>query len=639
MNKIKIFFVIYFSLFFLNMILFQAQDEDAANKWLREVEPIITKAEKAVFESLKTDEARARFISYFWKVRDPNPETPYNEYKQEYYRRLNYVKSHFGGTRSDRGRIYIILGEPAEINRYSGLSSVVDCELWTYYKEGRPGLPPGIRLLFYKKEDYGNYRLFYPGMDTALDIISPGYRESYRSPSSAYKELRKIYPELADATLSVIPGEGSPYMPAAANSSNHVFAQIFTLPERELSDSYLRNFSPIKGKVDVTYSFRKMSGYVLVELTRNKGYTFLNYSIVPDTIRFKKVANNLNYAKLNLNLRVENLDGRTIFQQERNLEIKLDEQNKEILAKKKMMFSDFIPIINGEFNIIIVLSNKTTEEFFTHKEKVEINENVVPVLCGFEAVKIKSNRFMPFVVDDYKISVDPRFVFNKNETLVGVILAEEKPNIRLISINRGEELFRVEDIVKIGRYFLFRKPLLNLKSSNYYLCIATEKGEVYRKIIAVLPFLIERPQCFEWTEASSSIGAYDFEIATQYLNNDQVQKAIEYFNRMPESMWTIKTIPIIAQAYYRAQDYKKVVELLERKEAPENYSTLLMLGNSCLELKQLKKAAEYFEKLRKYGDTPKINRVLGAISLSLGRREEAQVYFNRAKSLENKQKK
>ena len=105
MNKIKIFFVIYFSLFFLNMILFQAQDEDAANKWLREVEPIITKAEKAVFESLKTDEARARFISYFWKVRDPNPETPYNEYKQEYYRRLNYVKSHFGGTRSDRGRL------------------------------------------------------------------------------------------------------------------------------------------------------------------------------------------------------------------------------------------------------------------------------------------------------------------------------------------------------------------------------------------------------------------------------------------------------------------------------------------------------------------------------------------------------
>jgi len=237
MKKTKIIFQFLLCLLFLTSSLLRGDEEDAAKKWLKEVEPIITKAEKTVFEGLKTEEDRIRFINYFWKVRDYKPETPQNEYKLEYYKRLHYVQTHFQGMRSDRGRIYMILGKPTEVNNYSGSERVVDCELWTYYAEGRPGLPPVVNLLFYKREDYGNYRLFYPGIDTALDILSPGYREGYTSAISAYRELRKTYAELADATLSVIPGEGSPYMPSTATSSNHVFAQIFTLPEREISDS------------------------------------------------------------------------------------------------------------------------------------------------------------------------------------------------------------------------------------------------------------------------------------------------------------------------------------------------------------------------------------------------------------------
>lgn len=45
-------------------------------------------------------------------------------------------------------------------------------------------------------------------------------------------------------------------------------------------------------------------------------------------------------------------------------------------------------------------------------------------------------------------------------------------------------------------------------------------------------------------------------------------------------------------------------------------------------------AAEYFEQLRNYGDTINLNQVLGAIFLSLGEREKAKIYFDRAKLLE-----
>ena len=95
-----------------------------------------------MFDGLKTQEDRVRFIDSFWKARDPDLETEQNEYKQEYYERLAYARRRLRGIKSDRGRIYIILGKPFETSSFSGVEQVVECELWRYHAEGRPGLPP-----------------------------------------------------------------------------------------------------------------------------------------------------------------------------------------------------------------------------------------------------------------------------------------------------------------------------------------------------------------------------------------------------------------------------------------------------------------------------------------------------------------
>jgi tetratricopeptide (TPR) repeat protein len=122
-------------------------------------------------------------------------------------------------------------------------------------------------------------------------------------------------------------------------------------------------------------------------------------------------------------------------------------------------------------------------------------------------------------------------------------------------------------------------------------------------------------------------------MAQQYLNLGDFETAIRYFSKLPKELWNTQTLPVIARAYYRNKDYDKVVELLEGKNVKKDYSVLLFLGNSSLELKQWEKAIKYFEQLRNYGDTVKINRVLGAIFLSLGEREKAKVYFDRAKNI------
>ena len=124
-------------------------------KWLEEdVVYIITDEEKAAFKQLSTDEERDNFIENFWYRRDPTPDTPENEFKEEHFRRIAYANEHFAsgipGWKTDRGRMYITWGPPDEIDSHpsggaytrpveegGGETSTYPFEDWRYrYLEG-----------------------------------------------------------------------------------------------------------------------------------------------------------------------------------------------------------------------------------------------------------------------------------------------------------------------------------------------------------------------------------------------------------------------------------------------------------------------------------------------------------------------
>jgi GWxTD domain-containing protein len=625
---------------FLNALYTATKKPEAWKNWLDEVHLIMTKAEESVFYSLKTEEDRKRFQEQFWKARDPKPETPYNEYKIEFYRRLKYADTQLEGPNSDRGRIYILLGEPFEKRNFSGYEAVVDCELWIYRAEGRPGLPPFMHILFYRPRNFGRYKQFHPGLHNALDIISPGYSLRRASRLEAYQIIKKSLPQLAEATLSIIPGEGDPIRGRSLTSSGSTIAQIHTLPEREVERNYLKNFASFAGIVDVTYSAKEIGGKGLISISENKGFTFLNYSIMPDNIDLGRITDNLYTLDIAINLRIEDLEGRTIHQQERNIHLEFDDLKKKTeVEKRKLAFKDFAPIVEGEYNIIITFSNKTREGYFIHKERISISCDSVPVLVGFKIIELESGNFMPFSSEGYKVLADPRLIFNKTESLEGLVLSERKPTIYLKNFADTNDSFEIKDIVKRGNLFVFRQPLTDIKSGNYFLSIKNEKREIYKKIISVISFHIEKPLDHERSEAASSEFNYIFVIGQEYINKGEFDTAIEYFNRLPENLWNPSTLPVIARAYYANKEYEKVVELLEKENVVKNYSVLLFLANSFLELKRKQKAAEYFEMLREYGDTVELNRVLGAIYHSLGEREKARVYWERAENLEKSKKK
>src|SRR5581483_11982639 len=106
-----------------NAKAFKHEVSDTYKKWLNEdVRYIITPEEEAVFKQLSNDEERDQFIEQFWLRRDPTPDTPENEFKEEHYRRIAYANEHFAsgipGWKTDRGRIYIIWGQPDQIESH-----------------------------------------------------------------------------------------------------------------------------------------------------------------------------------------------------------------------------------------------------------------------------------------------------------------------------------------------------------------------------------------------------------------------------------------------------------------------------------------------------------------------------------------
>ena len=632
-NPILLLLLLILQINFLNA----AQElDDFWKAWLDEVEPIIAKTERSVFQSLQDEESRKRFQNLFWQVRDPTPGTPKNEYRNEYYNLLRYAENRLDGAHSDRGRIYLIMGKPFEVKNFAGFEKVADCELWIYRAEGRSGLPPLMYLLFYRRDNIGDYKLYYPGPHSSLDILSTRYNRGGISNIKAYKIIRSSFPELAMATLSVIPEEANIAFAGNLNSSGQVISQIYTLPEREMEKNYLKNYTSPPGTIDINFTTKEIAGKALVSLTENDGVKFLNYSLMPETIKTSVTEEGIETAHLVFHLRVEDNVGKTIYQQENEIHLRLNEAKKKAMLERKFTFNDFAPIIEGEYLISLTYSNKTSAEFFVFKQKITVSDQKLLCILGYELKKRKPDVLVPFSFDQHKILFDPRFIFSREDSLEGLILSDEMPDLFLSSIDGEGPAIKIQDVSKHGSLVIFRQRFDGFAPGYYDLIVKKAGTEVFRRTLSVLSFKVEKPLEFDRTKALSFQKELPFILGQEYLNSGQVDKAIESFQKLPENLWNSSTLPVVARAFYIKKDYARVVELLERDDVIKNYSVLLLLGNASLKLKKLERAALYFEEIRKFGDTAKINKTLGAIYYTLGERDKAKIYWERAKKLEEK---
>lgn len=135
----------------------RARNLDPASKeFYTSVKYIITLKEKDIFLNLPPDD-RPAFIKEFWDKRDPDPTTEVNEFKEEYFGRIEAANQLFKqgstpGWLQERGRVYITLGPPDHREQFPrGMSFYgFPTEIWYY------GWFP---IIFVDENWTGNYRL------------------------------------------------------------------------------------------------------------------------------------------------------------------------------------------------------------------------------------------------------------------------------------------------------------------------------------------------------------------------------------------------------------------------------------------------------------------------------------------------
>jgi GWxTD domain-containing protein len=113
--------------------------------WLDGVAPLMLAEERKTFEGLKDKTDRLEFEKIFWARRDPDLDTPDNEYQAAYQKAFGEADIRFKtrsrpGSQTDCGRVFILLGEPSEMKKAGSggaetPSATRTPEIWTYRDE------------------------------------------------------------------------------------------------------------------------------------------------------------------------------------------------------------------------------------------------------------------------------------------------------------------------------------------------------------------------------------------------------------------------------------------------------------------------------------------------------------------------
>ncbi len=630
-------------------------------KWLEEeVVYIITSLEKDVFLQLDSDRERELFIEAFWKHRDPTPGTPKNEFKEEHYRRIQYANSTLGrsapipGWKTDRGRFYILLGEPRDIERFSGEAEIYNTEVWFYQGLATYGLPAGFYLVFYQKGGSGDYVLYSPISDGPQALLT-SYFGDQANYLQAYRKLKQVSPNLAQVSMSLIPGESSRFgRPTLA--SDLLLNSIQALPEKEVKDIYAQKFLMYKDVIEVEYTANYMpSDSIVCVFKDSPDEYFVHYSI--EINRFSVHAYEDKYTtNLKINGQITDLEGKTIYQYEDSIPIELTEDQLHSITYKPFDLYDMFPLVPGSFKFSVLLKNEASQEFTSLEREIiipedEPNPRLSQLLLGYQQETNTSPNLKPFKLGDHQVLFQPNqiFLLKDHIFLFFQILGagpELKANSSLFyDISKQEEplLSYKKKVSEYGTDLGITEEfsLENLSPGTYWLTVTLKNGDrildTKKEHFDITPVAnFPRPWVFSKTLHPSSHPSYASILGKQYYSQGKTEKSLSYLERAFHSEPNSQDYAIALARVFLSSGYAekaKTILLPFRKLPTPRYETYLFLGQAYLNLGEYDLAISVLsDAATHYGMNIPILNALGECYFRLGNKEEALAAWN--KSLE-----
>jgi GWxTD domain-containing protein len=113
------------------------------------------------FPKIAGIDGKRQFLYNFWKKRDNDLATRENDKLRDYLKRVEESNQRFGtmskiGWKTDRGRVYILYGEPSEIERFPNQMDTKPYEIWHYND-----LEGGVIFVFADLSGFSDYMLIH----------------------------------------------------------------------------------------------------------------------------------------------------------------------------------------------------------------------------------------------------------------------------------------------------------------------------------------------------------------------------------------------------------------------------------------------------------------------------------------------
>jgi GWxTD domain-containing protein len=342
--------------------------------WLdREVNYLITNQEKALFLGLTTDQDRDHFIDSFWAIRNPDPNSPSNSYREEHYRRLDYANAHFGsasaadGWSTDRGMVYITLGPPQQKRAYPNAREMKPIETW-FYQDPASALAPYFSVLFYKQsaaEDFKIYSPYQDGPDALIDSTN-----AINDPQTALKIIKTdLGNEVANLTLSIFPNEPVDNTKGTVTLESDALLNKIrdyrNLPENR--DLLARRRALLEGvthRVLLGQDFSDLSAMATRDGADQASIHYLLRVLNPGDFVLGKDSSQRVYYSLSVESQLLTSEGKLIYSDTQKLQEYLTSDQVDRLRSRSLAVGGRLAAVPGKYQLRVDITNLVTKQSF-----------------------------------------------------------------------------------------------------------------------------------------------------------------------------------------------------------------------------------------------------------------------------------
>lgn len=638
-----------------------AQLPSKYRRWLtEEVRWIITPQEEDEFLRLKSDAKWERFIENFWEVRDPNPLTRENEYREEHYRRLEYANRYLavGSTRkgclTDMGRVYILLGKPDDRDHTYSSNIVFPYEIWHYFKSPAPGFPPGMRIMFYRRFGTGEYVLFDPLFDRNRIFISRIRQWEFIGP----EQIRDVLGlEFSQALYSVAPGYSSGF------SSQIVEELKDPTWLREAIVSRVRSLPETGVAVDYTFDIFELS-FEQVNIPTEEGFyqCHFNIEIPSQHITLKEEGDRL-LGKIKFLGSISDNKGMTVARLEETAYLEFSKEDFPAKQHYNLSLRWRADLIPGDYNLNLISFDKVGRGQGKVENPLNLAElranrwSVSDLALGYKAVKIDKGMMekgLPFTLGEYIIypQGDATFSRGKGVLVAAELLApegwmpEEEPVALVLSVEKGEEKKALTSVPLRGREGGGRRIVFfdsisteNLPPGEHtiYLEVVGSAGELLiaeQKKCTLVDQPIEYGKFIINAQSGIDPVHLQYLFGLQYFLKGDYLKALPHLetaalkkpDELSYQLLFIKNL-VVLDRLSRAEELVKGL----KAKYPHEPQVLLIEATLLAKRERYSEALSRYEEVLKGGfTTAEIYNAVGMLYLKLNNREKAQEAFERS---------